>query len=66
MDRAALDPVVLNTVEQTIGLGAQFSLTYATQVHPGQDAQTLHYVYAPVAAPDWLAEVSDSAEGWRE
>ena len=43
MDRAALDPVVLDTVEQMIGPGAQFSLTYATEVHPGQDAQMLHY-----------------------
>lgn len=43
MDQAALDPVVLDAVEQLIGPGAQFSLTYATQVHPGQDAQMLHY-----------------------
>jgi hypothetical protein len=43
MDRAALDPVVLDEVEQMIRPGAQFSLTYATQVHPGQDAQMLHY-----------------------
>jgi hypothetical protein len=43
MDQAALDPVVLDVVEQTIGPGAQFSLTYATQVHPGQGAQMLHY-----------------------
>jgi Phytanoyl-CoA dioxygenase (PhyH) len=26
-----------------IGPGAQFSLTYATELHPGQDAQMLHY-----------------------
>ena len=43
MDQAALDPVVLDAVEQTIGPDTQFSLTYATQVHPGQDAQMLHY-----------------------
>lgn len=43
MDQAALDPVVLNAVEQTIGAGAQFSLTYATALYPGQDAQRLHY-----------------------
>jgi ectoine hydroxylase-related dioxygenase (phytanoyl-CoA dioxygenase family) len=43
MDRAALDPLVLDVVEQMIGPGAQFSLTYATQVHPGQSAQALHY-----------------------
>jgi ectoine hydroxylase-related dioxygenase (phytanoyl-CoA dioxygenase family) len=43
MDQAALDPVVLDAVEQTIGPGTQFSLTYASQVHPGQDAQLLHY-----------------------
>lgn len=43
MDKAALDPLVLEAVEQTIGTGTQFSLTYATQVHPGQHAQTLHY-----------------------
>lgn len=43
MDQAALDPVVLDAVEQTIRPGAQFSLTYATQVHPGQNAQMLHY-----------------------
>ena len=43
MDRAALDPLVLTIVEQAIGPGTQFSLTYATQVHPGQKAQVLHY-----------------------
>ncbi|HEX6520851.1 MAG TPA: phytanoyl-CoA dioxygenase family protein [Streptosporangiaceae bacterium] len=43
MDQAALDPLVLDAVEQVIGPGAQFSLTYATQVHPGQDGQMLHY-----------------------
>jgi ectoine hydroxylase-related dioxygenase (phytanoyl-CoA dioxygenase family) len=32
MDRAALDP-----------LGTQFSITFATEVHPGQGAQVLHY-----------------------
>jgi hypothetical protein len=35
MDRAALDPLVLETVDQVIGPGAQFSLTQATQIHPG-------------------------------
>jgi ectoine hydroxylase-related dioxygenase (phytanoyl-CoA dioxygenase family) len=43
MDQAALDPLVLAVVEQAIGAGTQFSLTYATAVHPGQDAQPLHY-----------------------
>lgn len=43
MNQAALNPLLLEVVEQVIGPGAQFSLTYATQVHPGQDAQTLHY-----------------------
>jgi Phytanoyl-CoA dioxygenase (PhyH) len=43
MDRAALDPLVLETVDQVIGPGAQFSLTQATQIHPGQAAQPLHY-----------------------
>ena len=43
MDGAALDTLVLEAVEQAIGRGAQFSLTYATQVHPGQGAQVLHY-----------------------
>jgi ectoine hydroxylase-related dioxygenase (phytanoyl-CoA dioxygenase family) len=43
MDQAALDPLVLDAVERAIGPGAQFGLTYATQVHPGQDAQNLHY-----------------------
>ena len=43
MDRAAADHLVLEAVEQAIGPGTQFSLTYATQVHPGQDAQVLHY-----------------------
>jgi ectoine hydroxylase-related dioxygenase (phytanoyl-CoA dioxygenase family) len=43
MDAAALDSLVLDVAEQAIGPGAQFSMTYATQVHPGQDAQMLHY-----------------------
>jgi ectoine hydroxylase-related dioxygenase (phytanoyl-CoA dioxygenase family) len=43
MDRAALDGLVLDVVDRVIGPGAQFSLTYATQVHPGQGAQVLHY-----------------------
>ncbi|HKD89064.1 MAG TPA: phytanoyl-CoA dioxygenase family protein [Streptosporangiaceae bacterium] len=43
MDRVALDRLVLDVVEQAIGPSAQFSLTYATQVHPGQGAQALHY-----------------------
>ena len=43
MDRAALDSLVLDVVEQVIGPGAQFSMTFATQVHPGQGAQVLHY-----------------------
>jgi ectoine hydroxylase-related dioxygenase (phytanoyl-CoA dioxygenase family) len=43
MDQAALDSLVLDVVEQAIGPGAQFSITFATQVHPGQAAQVLHY-----------------------
>jgi ectoine hydroxylase-related dioxygenase (phytanoyl-CoA dioxygenase family) len=43
MDRVALDPLVLGVVEQTVGPDTQFGLTYATHVHPGQDAQMLHY-----------------------
>jgi ectoine hydroxylase-related dioxygenase (phytanoyl-CoA dioxygenase family) len=43
MDQAALDPLVLDLVERAIGPGAQFSITFATQVHPGQAAQVLHY-----------------------
>jgi ectoine hydroxylase-related dioxygenase (phytanoyl-CoA dioxygenase family) len=43
MDQAALDSLVLDVVEQVIGPGAQFSMTFATQVHPGQAAQVLHY-----------------------
>ena len=39
MDQAALDPLVLDVVEQAIGPGTQFSITFATQVHPGQSAQ---------------------------
>jgi ectoine hydroxylase-related dioxygenase (phytanoyl-CoA dioxygenase family) len=43
MDQAALDPLVLDVVEQLIGACTQSGMTYATQVHPGQDAQVLHY-----------------------
>ena len=43
LDEAALAPVVLDTVEQVIGPGAQFGLTVAIQVHPDQQAQVLHY-----------------------
>jgi ectoine hydroxylase-related dioxygenase (phytanoyl-CoA dioxygenase family) len=43
MDQAALDPVVLEMARRTIGPGSQFSLTQATQIHPGQTAQILHY-----------------------
>jgi len=43
MDRAALDPLVLDVVEQAVGPGTQFSITFATEVHPGQGAQVLHY-----------------------
>jgi ectoine hydroxylase-related dioxygenase (phytanoyl-CoA dioxygenase family) len=43
MDRAALDPLVLDVVERAVGPGTQFSITFATQVHPGQAAQVLHY-----------------------
>jgi hypothetical protein len=43
MDQATLDLSVLEVVERVIGPGAQFNLTYATQVHPGKDAELLHY-----------------------
>ena len=43
MDRAALDPLILDVVDDILGPGTQFSLTYATEVHPGQGAQVLHY-----------------------
>lgn len=43
MDAAALNPLVLDVVERLIGPGAQFGNTVAIQVHPGQDAQVLHY-----------------------
>jgi ectoine hydroxylase-related dioxygenase (phytanoyl-CoA dioxygenase family) len=43
MDQAALDPLVLDAVERAIGPSTQFSITFATQVHPGQDAQVLHF-----------------------
>jgi ectoine hydroxylase-related dioxygenase (phytanoyl-CoA dioxygenase family) len=38
MDQAALDPVVLDAVEQTIGPDVQFSLTYASVI-PGSHQQ---------------------------
>jgi ectoine hydroxylase-related dioxygenase (phytanoyl-CoA dioxygenase family) len=43
LDQAALDPLVLETVDRLIGPGSQFGLTQATQIHPGQRAQFLHY-----------------------
>jgi ectoine hydroxylase-related dioxygenase (phytanoyl-CoA dioxygenase family) len=43
LDQAALAPLALDAVEQVIGPGAQFGLTCAIQVHPGQQAQVLHY-----------------------
>lgn len=43
LDQAALDPLVLDAVEQAIGPGAQFGNTCAIQLHPGQQAQVLHY-----------------------
>ena len=43
LDQAALDPLVLAAVEDAIGPGAQFGNTSAIQVHPGQNAQVLHY-----------------------
>lgn len=43
LDRAALDPLVLTAVEDAVGPGAQFGNTCAIQVHPGQQAQVLHY-----------------------
>jgi len=43
LDQAALAPPVLAAVEQAIGPGSQFGITCAIQVHPGQDAQVLHF-----------------------
>jgi ectoine hydroxylase-related dioxygenase (phytanoyl-CoA dioxygenase family) len=43
LDQAALAPPVLAAVEQAIGPGTQFGITCAIQVHPGQDAQVLHF-----------------------
>lgn len=43
LDSAALDPLVLAAVEDAIGPGTQFGNTAAIEVHPGQDAQVLHY-----------------------
>lgn len=43
LDTAALHPLVLATTDQLIGPGSQFTMTYATEVHPGQSAQPLHY-----------------------
>jgi hypothetical protein len=43
MDQAALDPLVLDVVERLIGACTQSGMTYATEVHSGQEAQVLHY-----------------------
>jgi ectoine hydroxylase-related dioxygenase (phytanoyl-CoA dioxygenase family) len=43
LDQAALAPVVLDSVERVIGPGTQFGISCAIQVHPGQQAQVLHY-----------------------
>jgi ectoine hydroxylase-related dioxygenase (phytanoyl-CoA dioxygenase family) len=43
MDAAALDSLVLAMADRVLGPGSQFSLTQATQIHPGQKAQVLHY-----------------------
>jgi ectoine hydroxylase-related dioxygenase (phytanoyl-CoA dioxygenase family) len=43
LDQAALAPIVLDVVERAIGPAAQFGNTVAIQVHPGQQAQVLHY-----------------------
>jgi ectoine hydroxylase-related dioxygenase (phytanoyl-CoA dioxygenase family) len=43
LDAAALDPLVLAVADRVLGPGSQFSLTQATQIHPGQTAQVLHY-----------------------
>ena len=43
LDQAALEPLVLGAVERSIGPGTQFGITCAIQVHPGQQAQVLHY-----------------------
>jgi ectoine hydroxylase-related dioxygenase (phytanoyl-CoA dioxygenase family) len=43
LDQAALHPLVLAVADRLIEPGSQFGLTYATEVHPGQQAQFLHY-----------------------
>jgi ectoine hydroxylase-related dioxygenase (phytanoyl-CoA dioxygenase family) len=43
LDQAALDPLVLEIADRLIGPGSQFGLTYSSRVHPGQEAQRLHY-----------------------
>ena len=52
LDQAALAPLVLDTVEQIVGPGTQFGITCgAIQVHPGQQAQVLHYDQAITRSP---------------
>jgi hypothetical protein len=51
LDQAALAPIVLDAVEQAIGPGTQFGLTVAIEVHPGQQAQVLHYDQAIYPLP---------------
>lgn len=43
LDQAALDPLALAAVEQVLGPGAQFGNTCVIEVHPGQEAQVLHF-----------------------
>jgi ectoine hydroxylase-related dioxygenase (phytanoyl-CoA dioxygenase family) len=51
LDRAALAPLVLNTADRALGPGTQFGITCAIQVHPGQEAQVLHYDQAIYPLP---------------
>lgn len=43
IDVAATDPLILDLVDAAIGPGSQFGLTQATQIHPGETAQPLHF-----------------------
>ena len=51
LNQAALAPLVLDAVEQIVGPGTQFGITCAIQVHPGQQAQVLHYDQAIYPLP---------------
>ena len=51
LDQAALAPLVLNTVEQAIGLGTQFGITCAIQLHPGQGPRSSTTTRASTRCP---------------